>query len=97
MTFTKKDRAMKEKRKTFKGIEYVVFDELPCEQQSILLLTFSRSQFINILVDGKVIRNCIAYCSYSDWYEEVYQASRGDGKNQPERDGRIRRTAAMEF
>jgi len=63
---------MKKKRKTFKGIEYVVFDELPLEQQDNLLLNLAEPQFINILVDGVVIRDCMAYRIYSDWYDQVY-------------------------
>jgi hypothetical protein len=64
---------MKADRKNYKGIEYVQFNELPQTQQDKLTLSVGPAQFIKILVDGKIIGQCLQYKDYSAWYESVYK------------------------
>jgi hypothetical protein len=66
---------MKAKAKFFKGIEYVVATELP-EDQQLLLEHGGNLEYIKILVDGKVISNCLSYSVYSSWYHSVFFVQR---------------------
>lgn len=62
---------MKANRKIFKGIEYVQLQELPLAQQDKLM---SRNDlFIKIMIEGKVVGQCIQYKDYNFWYENVFR------------------------
>jgi hypothetical protein len=60
--------------KIFKGIEYIQTNELPQTQREKLDETLNKSLFIKILIDGKIISECLQYKDYSYWYNSVYQA-----------------------
>jgi hypothetical protein len=62
---------MKADRKIFKGIEYVQLQELPPAQQD--KLTLRHDLFIKIMIDGKVVGQCIQYKDYNFWYENVFK------------------------
>ena len=62
--------AMKADVKIFKGIEYVIVGELPQLQQAMLLDTINHDLFIKIMIDGKIISQCLQYRDYSNWYEK---------------------------
>ncbi len=62
---------MKAAAKYFKEIEYVAVDELPSQQQE-LLKEYAEADFIKILMDGKVVSNCLQYKEYSHWHANVY-------------------------
>ena len=65
---------MKVKAKVYKGIEFINVGELPTNQQ--LLLQHNREpERIKILVDGKVVENCVQYNDYVKWYSSVYKSS----------------------
>jgi hypothetical protein len=64
---------MKVERKIYKGIEYVLFSELPQTQQEKLLQTLSVDAFIKIMIDGTIVSRCIQFKDYSNWYEIVYK------------------------
>ena len=66
---------MKAERKIFKGIEFVLFDELPQEQQAKFMQTLSHDVFIKIMMDGRVVAKCIQYHHYNNWFEKVYRAT----------------------
>jgi len=66
---------MKAKAKLFKGIEYVVTTELPGDQR-LLLEHRGNLDHIKILVDGKIISNCLSYSVYSNWYHSVFFVQR---------------------
>lgn len=66
---------MKVKSRFYRGIEFVCVDELPADQQVLLQLSFSYPERINILIDGKITRNCIQYAAYSEWYANVFKTS----------------------
>jgi len=63
---------MKANSKSYKGIEYVVISDLPSDQQS-LLEQKNNIERIKILMDGKIVGNCIAYQAYSDWFHAVFK------------------------
>jgi hypothetical protein len=65
---------MKVQSTHYKGIEFVSFQELPADQQLLLQHNTELSR-IQILIDGKVCRNCIQYKDYSDWYASVFLKS----------------------
>ena len=65
---------MKAKERVYRGIEFICLDELPADQK--LLLQHNRlPERIKILVDGKILSNCIQYHKYNAWYNHVYETS----------------------
>ena len=64
---------MKAELKIYKGIEYVQVNSLPAEQQNIISQTLSNKLYIKILIDGKIIGNCLQYKDYELWYNNVYR------------------------
>jgi hypothetical protein len=64
---------MKAEIKIYKGIEYVQVNLLPAEQQNIISQTLSNKLYIKILIDGKIIGNCLQYKDYELWYNNVYR------------------------
>jgi (2Fe-2S) ferredoxin len=63
---------MKVNSTIFKGIEYIQLGQLPEEQREKILETINRSLIIKILIDGKIVGNCLQYKDYDVWYENVY-------------------------
>ena len=73
---------MKVSSSIYKGIQYVQVSALPVEQRDRLLGTINTELFIKILVDGKVIGNCLQFKDYEKWFENVYRpATSADGLN----------------
>lgn len=66
---------MKADSKIYKGIEYVQLSELPLTQQGKLLETLGHDFFIKIMINGKIIGQCLQYKDYNFWYENVYRAA----------------------
>jgi hypothetical protein len=64
---------MKVESKNFKGIEYIQVDELPQTQREKLLQTIGRDVFIKIMINGKIISQCVQYRDYSYWFDSVYK------------------------
>jgi hypothetical protein len=67
---------MKVNSTTYKGIEYVQVNALPADQKEKLLQTINRDLFIKILVDEKLVANCLLFKDYENWFENVYQVQR---------------------
>lgn len=65
---------MKVQAKVYRGIEFISVGELPAGQQ-VLLQHNREPERINILVDGKLLKNCIQYSEYDRWYTSVYKRS----------------------
>lgn len=63
---------MKAESKTFKGIKFVQLSELPADQQTVLIQTLDKNNFIKILIGGKITHNCIQYKDYDHWFENVF-------------------------
>ncbi len=58
--------------KVYKGIEYIILEDLPSDQQQNIRETLSEQSFIKILVNGKVQSNCIQFKDYQLWLENVF-------------------------
>jgi hypothetical protein len=63
---------MKVKSTIYKGIEFVEIYSLPNEQKQYLLQTIDPELFIKILVDGKLMSQCIQYKDYEEWYDNAF-------------------------
>lgn len=63
---------MKVKSTIYKGIEFVEIYSLPNEQKQNLLQTINPELFIKILVDGKLMSQCIQYKDYEEWYDNAF-------------------------
>ncbi len=63
---------MKVDRKIYKGIEYIQLQELPASQQEKLVLTANHDLFIKIMIDGKIVSECLQYKDYVNWFETVF-------------------------
>ena len=59
--------------RNFKGIEFVQLSELPHEQQDILKNTLNNDLLIKILVNEKILNDCLQYKDYTAWYENVFK------------------------
>ena len=62
--------------KLYKGIEYIQLNELPEAQRNHLVQTISKELFIKIMIDGKIVNDCLQYKDYSFWYNSVYKTLR---------------------
>ena len=67
---------MKVNSKIFKGIEFVQLNQLPPEQREALLKTINHKIFIKILIDGKIVGQCLQYKDYEIWFENIYKTDR---------------------
>jgi hypothetical protein len=63
---------MKVRCRVYKGIEYIRVADLPEEQQKKFLQTVDYELFIKILIDKKIISDCIQYKDYENWFDRVY-------------------------
>jgi len=68
---------MKVKSTIYKGIEFVEIYSLPNEQKQYLLQTIDPELFIKILVDGKLMSQCIQYKDYEEWYDNAFLSVKG--------------------
>jgi hypothetical protein len=64
---------MKVNSKIYKGIEYVQLNELPSEQKERITESLHEEALIKILIDEKVVSNCIQYRYYELWFDTVYR------------------------
>lgn len=71
--YSKGDDDMKVSSSIYKGIQYIQVSALPVEQRDRLLNTINTELLIKILVDGKVIGNCLQFKDYERWFENVYR------------------------
>jgi hypothetical protein len=64
---------MKVSSKIYKGIEYVQLNELPAEQKEKFSESLDQETLIKILIDEKVVSNCIQYKDYEFWFDNIYK------------------------
>ena len=64
---------MKVNSTIYKGIEYVQVSSLPAEQQELLLQTINRDLIIKILVEGKLVGNCLQFKDYEVWFDNIFK------------------------
>ena len=72
---------MKINSENFKGIEYIQLNQLPDEQRTKILESLNRDFLIKILIDGKIVGNCLQYKDYSFWYENIFHAKASETYN----------------
>jgi hypothetical protein len=65
---------MKVNSTLYKGIEYVQVSSLPPEQQELLLQTINRDLIIKILVEGKLVGNCLQFKDYEVWFDNIFKS-----------------------
>ncbi len=65
---------MKVNSTIYKGIEYIQVRELPPKQQELLLQSINHDLLIKIMIEGKVVRNCLQFKDYETWFDSVYNA-----------------------
>jgi hypothetical protein len=58
--------------RTYKGITFVHMHDLSPAQVEIMKDTLTGSDFIKILIDGQVLKQCLQYHDYLKWYGRVY-------------------------
>lgn len=56
----------------YKGIEYVQLSELPTDQRDLIAQSPNRDLIIKILVDGKILDDCIQFKDYEAWYGQHF-------------------------
>ena len=66
---------MKTPSKIFRGIEYIQVSSLPEPQRRKLQETINQNVLIKILMDGKIVSDCLQYKDYEFWYENIYHPS----------------------
>lgn len=67
---------MKVNSTLYKGIEYVQVGSLPSDQRELLLQTINRDLLIKILVEGKLIGNCLQFKDYEVWFDNIFNAKK---------------------
>jgi hypothetical protein len=67
---------MKVKSTIYKGIEYVQINTLPKEQMDSLMRTINRELLIKILIDDKLVGNCLQFKDYESWFDLVYTSEK---------------------
>lgn len=67
-------REMKAGSKFYKGIEYIVTSDLPEAQRHALKA--AGIETIKIMMDGKVVENCVTYQQYAEWYHTKFFVER---------------------
>ena len=63
---------MKVNSEIFKGIEFVQINSLPEDQREKFTASFNRNLIIKILIDGKIISNCVQYSDYEAWFQDSF-------------------------
>ncbi|MEY4930159.1 MAG: hypothetical protein RI909_883 [Bacteroidota bacterium] len=63
-------------REIYKGIEFVRISNLPQEQSERIKASFPKEKIIKILKDEVILRDCISYRDYQDWFKQSYQVTK---------------------
>ena len=59
--------------KIYKGIEYIQVSELPPTQREKISDSLNNDLLIKIMIDGKIVSDCLQFKDYSFWYNSVYR------------------------
>jgi hypothetical protein len=62
-------------REIYKGIEFVRISNLPKEQSERIHTSFSKDKIIKILRDEVILRDCIQYHDYQEWFRKSYSSA----------------------
>jgi hypothetical protein len=60
-------------KEIYKGIEFVRISNLPKEQSEVIYTAFPKDKIIKILRDEMIVRDCIQYQDYQEWFKETFQ------------------------
>jgi len=52
----------------YKGIEFVTVSSLSKEERELFQKTFKRSLLIKIMIDDKIVHDCVQYKDYILWH-----------------------------
>jgi hypothetical protein len=74
---------MKVSPRIYKGIEFITVPELPTEQRLLLESSPQTPERIKILIDGKIVDNCIQFKHYSEWYTAIYKTAVPQSQPEP--------------
>jgi hypothetical protein len=66
---------------SYRGIEFVCYDDLPLNQQILLNAAPESLERIKILIHNKTVANCILYKDYEQWFHSVYRRSAVPAQN----------------
>ena len=66
---------MKVNSRKYKGIEYIELNDLPKEQRDRFFESAHEEFLIKILIDKRIVGNCIQYKDYLNWFDTIYKAS----------------------
>jgi hypothetical protein len=77
---------MKAQSTIYKGIEYIQVSTLPADQREMLQKTINKGLLIKILVDGKLVSNCLQFKDYEAWFEGVYKKPETKPARQPKKE-----------
>jgi len=72
---------MKVNSSIYKGIQFVQVNALPSDQKDKLLSTINRELLIKILIDGKLVGNCLQFKDYETWFDNIYQGDQAINRN----------------
>jgi len=62
----------KKHKDTFRGIDYIRLSQLPDDQKDQLQAWITKDQVIKIMIDKKIMPDCIQYRHYEEWYTNVF-------------------------
>ena len=62
----------RQEEEVFRGIHYIRVSELPTDQQALFREWLPSDQIIKIMIDKKVMDNCVQYHHYKHWYDNIY-------------------------
>lgn len=62
-------------REIYKGIEFVRLSNLPKEQSERINASLPKEKIIKILRDEVILKDCVQYRDYLEWYSESYQVT----------------------
>ena len=62
---------MKLQAENYKGIEFIRISSLPEDQRIKIQSSFAKNRIIRILRDSELLKDCIQYSDYQDWYTKT--------------------------
>jgi len=63
-------------REIYKGIEFIRISKLPQDQRDRILASFPKEKIIKILHDEVILKDCIQYLDYQEWFRKDQPVSK---------------------
>jgi hypothetical protein len=67
----------------YKGIEYVQISALPVDQKKSIIESINKKLIIIILKDEDLLKDCLQYHDYINWFENVFKIQTQEAKSIP--------------